>query len=395
MAKRLHGPRTTVAWLAQQAEREDLKEGDEDLDEGDRVAGTPSPRGGATGRQRTRRKPGRRRRPVRHTTSWTPWRRVLAVVAVLALVLLVGVTVLDDDTPPLGLAGLPAILEDNAPESERTVDVHAGYGTWVDLYDYLPRGSNPPTVTPATVSTMAAQGVRTLYLQAAQLDPETPELLTDERLLAEFLVQAHEAGMKVVGWYLPRFVDLDRDLAHLEAISEFEVLGHRFDGVGVDIEWTNGIADHDDRSARLVDLSQRLRETVGDDDALAAIVLPPVQIEVVNPNKWPNFPWRELADLYDVWMPMGYWTERQPASGYNDGFRYTDENVRRIRANLDDPDAPVHAIGGIGDRVTADQAQRFVDAIEGNDVIGGSIYDWSTLDPAVGATIAEGLPDPD
>jgi hypothetical protein len=301
----------------------------------------------------------------------------------------------DHDEPPSGVAGLPAVVADQAPDADRSVDVHAGYGTWVDVYDYLPsEQSGTSEVTPAGMAEMSRQGVRTLYLQAAQFDEDRDELLVDPALVAQILVGAHMAGMKVVGWYLPRFADVDRDLDHLAAISEFEVLGHRFDGVAVDIEWTADVPDHDERSDRLVELSERLRETVGD-DALGSVVLPPVQIEVVNVDKWPDFPWRDLADVYDVWLPMGYWTERRPDSGYQDGWTYTAQNIRRLRDNLDDPDAVVHAIGGIGDGVTSEQAGRFVRALEANDAIGGSIYDWTTLDPAVNRQLASDLPSPD
>jgi len=94
-----------------------------------------------------------------------------------------------------------------------------------------------------------------------------------------------------------------------------------------------------------------------------------------------------------VWLPMGYWTERTAASGYKDGRRYTDENVRRIRANLDDPDALVHAIGGIGDDLTPDQADSFVTALTETDAIGGSIYDWVTLAADLHEQLADGVPD--
>jgi hypothetical protein len=321
--------------------------------------------------------------------------RVLAVVAAVALVITQVAALLDDENPAPGVAGLPTLLADRAPPVGRAVDAYAGYGTWVDVYDYLPSsGSGPMPVTPETMDEMAEQGVRTLYLQTAQYDATGAALLADRNLIAQILVRAHMAGMQVVGWYLPRFVDVEGDVAHLTAISEFEVLGHRFDGVAVDIEWTNGVPDHAQRSERLVQLSEQLRDAVGD-DPLGAIVLPPVQIEVINPRKWPNFPWRELAPFYDVWLPMSYWTVRSPESGYQDGLAYTGESVRRMRNNLDDPNAPVHAIGGIGDELTPQQADRFVDALTENDAIGGSIYDWATLDPAINSQLAEAVPPPD
>jgi hypothetical protein len=320
------------------------------------------------------------------------WMRFTRLAVVLVAVVFVTTRLADrfgHDGPPSGVAGVPTVLADRAPEVERTVDVHSGYGTWVDVYDYVP-SEGSAVVTPATVDEMADQGVRTLFLQTGQFDESGGELLADPDLVAQFLVRAHLAGMRVVGWYLPRFTDIDGDLAHLSAISDFEVLGHRFDGVAVDIEWTEGVPDHVERSDELVELSKRLRDAV-DDDSLGAIVLPPVQTEVVNPRKWPDFPWRDLAGIYDVWLPMGYWTERRADSGYQDGWTYTDENVRRLRANLRDPDAPVHAIGGIGDGITAAQAERFVDALEEHDTIGGSIYDWVTLDPRVSDYLATEL----
>nr|MBO2502738.1 hypothetical protein [Thermoanaerobacterales bacterium] len=256
-------------------------------------------------------------------------RRIRPVVASTALVLglaaVQGVGVathaLRGGEPPVrGLAALPASLRAD-DRAERDVDAYAGPGTWVDVYDIGATG-DPPTVTPADVDAMAEAGVRTIYLQAARDQGRGRPGVVAPAVLGAFLVRAHEHDMRVVGWYLPRFGDVDRDLAHLEAIATFEVFGHRFDGIAVDIEWTDDVPGHRERSARLVELSQRLREAVGD-EALGAIVMPPVHLEEVNTDLWPGFPWEELADLYDVWLPMGYWTVRTPASGFRDAARYT------------------------------------------------------------------------
>jgi hypothetical protein len=292
-----------------------------------------------------------------------------------------------------GMTSVPAILRSQARVTVRNLEPYAGYGTWVDVYDFGPsfqgRGRRP-RVTPADIDAMARHGVRTLYLQASQRDPRSPGPLADAGALAALLVRAQRAGIRVVGWYLPRFDDVKKDLAHLEAVSDFQVLGHRFDGVAVDIEWTDSVADPKARNNRLVDLSRRLRAH-NSRDVLGAIVLPPVQTEIINRAKWPAFPWRKLAGSYDVWLPMGYWTVRSPASGYKDGRRYTDENVRRIRINLGEPDAPVHAIGGIGDQLTAQQAKGFVQAVRETKAIGASIYDWASLATRLHDQISAGL----
>jgi hypothetical protein len=314
----------------------------------------------------------------------------ITLVGLLAVVQLVAVVLHalgDDDTGRAGLAAVPTLLRPPAP-AERTVAAYEGAGAWVDVYDT--RGeSGGAAVTPAAVDAMADAGVRTLYLQVARDDQEgTPEL-EDPGLAARFLVRAHERGLRVVGWYVPRFGDLDRDLDHLRAIADFDVLGHRFDGVAVDIEWTQSVSDANERSDRLVELSAGLRDHVGA-DPLGAIVLPLVQIEVVNTAFWPDFPWDELAPLYDAWLPMGYWTDRTTASGYRDAATYTTENLQRLESHLGD-DAPVHAIGGLGEDSTPADIAGFVAAVEAEGAIGASIYDWATFPVEAQAQLSEAL----
>lgn len=268
---------------------------------------------------------------------------------------------------------------------DRSLDAYEGLGIWVDSFDFEPAyqgedGGSPP-LSPSAVDEFADLGVRTIYLQAARRDDRASGRLLDEGLLAEFLVRAHARDIQVVGWYLPLFDDIEADLDRLLAIAEFEAGGHRFDGVAVDIEFIQGVPDDDDRSTRLVLLSQGLDEALPD-DALAAVVPPPVQLEVINKSYWPRFPWRDLVPYYDVWMPMAYWTTRTVDSGYRDAYRYAEESTRRMRNNLGEQDAVVHIIGGIGDETTTDDLEGLRRAIEDTASIGGSIYDWNSLPPA-------------
>jgi hypothetical protein len=255
-----------------------------------------------------------------------------------------------------------------------------GLGAWVDVYDYAPAfidNGALPSVTPSSVADMAALGVRTLYLQAAQDDSRSKGNVVDRKLLARFLAAGREHDVRIVAWYLPKFDDLDADLRRIRALSEFSSNGDEFDGLAVDIEWTGSVADAAARSERLVELSHRARDLVGG-MPLGAIVLEPVLLEVVNPDYWPAFPWRQIRDDYDVWMPMTYWTNRNTKSGYREGFRYTDENIRRLRANLGRKDAVVHPIGGIADSVSTADVAGFVRAARRQDAIGWSVYDYAT-----------------
>src|SRR4029077_5657177 len=112
------------------------------------------------------------------------------------------------------------------------------------------------------------------------------------------------------------------------------------------------VADPNDRSARLVDLSNRLRAALPG-RTIGAIVFPPTGMEAINPSYWPGFPWAGIAGDYDVWLPMAYWTGRDPNSGWPDGYNYVVDNVKRTRNDLHNPSAPVHPIGGIADKATA------------------------------------------
>lgn len=255
-----------------------------------------------------------------------------------------------------------------------------GLGAWVDVYDYAPafvQKGTLPSVTPASVADMAHLGVRTLYLQAAQDDSRSKGDLVDRRLVARFVAAAHDRGIRVVAWYLPTLGDVDADLRRIRALAEFSSGGDEFDGVALDLESTSTVSDVAERNKRLVELSSRARDLV-DGAPLGAIVLEPVLLEVVNPDYWPSFPWRRIRADYDVWLPMTYWTNRTTKSGYREGFRYTDENIRRLRANLGDKHAPVHPIGGIADAFSTDDVVGFIRAAREQHAIGWSVYDYAT-----------------
>jgi hypothetical protein len=249
-------------------------------------------------------------------------------------------------------------------------------GTWVTRFRFAREyaGANPPT-TPAQVDAMADAGVRTLYLQAAADDPAYPGLLSPD-LLGQFLVRAHARGMQVVAWYLPHFTDVPADLRRLQAMAAFRAGGQAFDALAVDIE-DRTVVDVDVRNAALVDLSARLRG-VAPGVTLGAIVLPPVVTEVLSPGYWPRFPWRQLGPLYQVWLPMAYWSNRTADSPYRDAYRYTSENIARVRADLGEPCAAVSVVGGFGSAVTGGEYAAMARAAADQGAAGVSVFDWAT-----------------
>ncbi len=271
-----------------------------------------------------------------------------------------------------------------AVRSEPDVSAYGGLGAWVDAFDYVPAYHRPregPLLVADDIDAMAARGVRTLFLQAVRLDDRSPEGIVDRALVAKFVKRAHENGMQVVGWYLPKFADLEVDLANLRLLRDFDVEGHRFDGIAVDIEYRRDVPDHAERNRRLIELSRRLRAEAGD-YALGAIVYPPVLLEEIRPGFWPGFPWQELAQSYDVWLPMVYWTEIAAESSYGEGYRYTEAGIRTLRASLDDPSALIHAIGGVADTSTVGDFEGLVRAVTEAGVLGFSMYDYRTTTAA-------------
>ena len=341
--------------------------------------------------------------PGRITTTGYRWSVPLGRsrnVAILAgCVLLLGVLgILASNTPDryvqrvVGepLARVEARLVVDAPPP-RTLYPYRGLGTWVDSYDFDPAYvPGDITVAPSDLADMAAHSVRTVFLQSSRSDRRATGLVSDPWLLAGFLLAADRTGLAVVAWYLPKWSDDDEDLDRLLAIDRFSVLGRRFDGLAVDIEWNRDDLGAIERSDRLVDLSDRLRRTVGD-DPLGAIVMPPVITDEINLAYWPGFPWAEVAPLYDVWLPMGYWSFR--SEEHADPAFYVAQNIQRLRADLGDPEALVHAIGGIGAAdgsalvdpgeplATIDDLAPFVGALVSEGAVGGSIYDWATMGP--------------
>ncbi len=307
----------------------------------------------------------------------------------------VAATAVSDATTPVTPAAASGAGSLVVSGAVRSVDAYRGFGTWVDAFDYSPPYTGPTVpVGAASVDAMAALGVKTIFLQAGRIDTRSPGLLEDRWLIAEMVLRAHQRGLRVVGWYLPKWDDGTADMDHLKAIADFSVLGHRFDGIAVDIEYNADKHVPAERSRRLVALSTALRAYVGPDVALGAIVMPPVVLEVINKDYWPNFPWREIAALYDVWLPMSYWSNRTTKSGFKDGYAYNEENTRRLRTDLGLPEALVHAIGGIGTddgvndpphpeepHAVIGDLDGFLRSLRDTKAIGGSIYDWLTTAP--------------
>lgn len=242
-----------------------------------------------------------------------------------------------------------------------------GLSTWVDNYD--------TQLTPQQqVAVAAAGGVDTLFVQASR---ETSEgHVHDPARLAALIEGAHDHGMRVMVWTVPRFTNVAHDLTRAKAAIAFTTpRGDRPDAFGLDIE-TEHVADVGERTRRLLLLSDQLREWVGPDYPLGAIVLPPRQLER-NVGWWPGFPYAELAERYDVMVPMSYSSYRGQDAATT--HQWNHDNVVLVRQLSGDPDIPVHLAGGIADDLP--EVGWFVAAADAAGVIGAGLYDLHTTPP--------------
>jgi len=259
------------------------------------------------------------------------------------------------------------------PDAPRSTAPYEGFGTWIDIYDTAV-WEHPVHA----VDSMAAHGVRTIYLQTSNFNRNGPFVHPDG--VESIVDAAHRRGLEVVAWYLPGFRDPPTDLRRAIRSIRFRTdRGNGFDSFALDIE-SSEVRRPGLRTARLLRMSAVIRATAGADYPLGAIVASPHRMVRTDPRFWPGFPWRRLAETYDVFLPMTYYTYR--VKGPRAAARYTAQNVQILRQETLGLNVPIHVVGGISFDATGPETQGFVHTVLERDVIGASYYTFSgiTLD---------------
>ena len=224
--------------------------------------------------------------------------------------------------------------------------------------------------------------MRTVYVETAN-DRSTVDVVNPKEL-GLFVDALKARGIRVVAWYLPGFVKPALDVRRTRAMLSFRTpTGAAFDGVALDIESLR-LKSVGLRTTRLLALSRILRAEAGE-TPVAAITYPSRGFER-HPTWWPDFPWQQLTALVDAWIPMTYTGTSFP--GYDATYGYVARSLRLLRTAVG-PDIPIHAAGGVANRMTADELKAFVDAVadEGT-VTGWSLYDFQTTGPKGWAALA-------
>ncbi|HYH28650.1 MAG TPA: hypothetical protein VEA19_07745 [Actinomycetota bacterium] len=257
-----------------------------------------------------------------------------------------------------------------------------GIGAWIDIFD------DAAWRTPeAQVADLQGRGVRILFLQTTSY--RFPGPIRYPEPTGRFLDAARARGMRVVGWYVPGFDDLDRDLAWSVAAARFRSPGGaRFDALGLDIEATK-VRNHDKRSRRLVEFSRRLRAAVGPRYPLGAII-PSWLVQTPSGGEiaegfWSNFPYAGIAPHYDVVLPMAYWTYRVKGRARTE--QLIARSVQIIRERMS-PRLPIHPIGGIANKSNRAEMQGFAAVVRRAKLLGASVYDAGTSGPEEWSVLA-------
>ena len=291
-------------------------------------------------------------------------------------------------TPTLQSKPKPSPTPTKRAAAGPSLTAFRGLGAWVDLYDYEFVEAEP------AVADMAAHGVKTLYLQTGRWNKPAPDSsanFQDYAMVERWLTAAHAQGMKVIGWYLPAYEDMTRDVRRTKAIAQYRTKsGQKFDGLGIDVEykgqmpslaaWNRAVGTH----------AKKVRTALGSRYPIAAIVPAPLAMEV-RPESWVGFPWKALADVSNLFMPMAYWSFRNDCAEKPEhcAFGYTKGNVERVRELTGLPRVPVHVIGGVGDEISTDDVKDFVRAANEVNVYGASLYDYQTTKPEYWAHLAK------
>lgn len=271
------------------------------------------------------------------------------------------------------LAGGAAAGADAGAESP-----FAGLATWVDIYD-APVYADPE----GTATRIARRGVRTVFAETAN-DRSTTDVV-GASALGRLVDALHARGIAVVAWYLPGFDRPGRDLRRTRAMLSFRTpSGGAFDGVALDVESTREKRTAV-RTLRLLNLARTLRTE--SPVPVGMITLPPRMLER-RPTVWPRFPWGELAALTDWFVPMAY--TGSAFRGYEATYGYVARSIASLRAATAAAglETPIHAAGGVADRMSAEELLGFVDAAADAGVGGASLYDFHTTPPRGWAALA-------
>lgn len=224
-------------------------------------------------------------------------------------------------------------------------------GVWVNLWNY-------PGNVREFISRQAKYGINTIYLQ---INRSTTDIFKHQKKVDEILKLAHRANIKVIGWsycYLNKDIALDAK-KFIEPALYVSPDGHHLDGMAADIE------ENISRWA-ISKYTELIKESLPEDYPLRAIIFAP---EIKS-----KYPWKYIADNWDVLMPMAYWHGYTSRGKYVNVFDFIGKNIVRLKELTGKEDLKIHLITD-GDRTTPEEVLESIKAAKAFKVNAGiSIY---------------------
>lgn len=278
-------------------------------------------------------------------------------------------------TGPVSMINASASYPTPLPVSDAALAPYQGLGFWIDMYSWrkvhVKSKKFTATYQPFTCESIdeaASYGVRTLFIQTAM--PVGSATILDPEYLAQLISCAKRNNLYVVAWYYPQLLNVNLDFTR--AVASARLPG--VDSFALDIE-SRKVGETFDRNKRLIELSDRLHAALPD-MALAALTYTPYNLDVVQPNTWPYFPWAALAKDFALWQPMTYWNVRTGELAR--GAAYTTHTINGVRVHLG-PEARLNIVGGLSGN--GKDVVGMVDSMQlaGAGVIGGGLYQWSQM----------------
>ncbi len=204
--------------------------------------------------------------------------------------------------------------------------ITTGKGIWVNLWNY-------PLDTKAFTDRLYEFDINTVYLQ---VNRSTTEIFKNQEKIDEILKACHEEDIKVIGWSYAYLIDIRSDAEKfIKPALYVSPDGESFDAFAADIEENTKVSS-------VKAYTEILRAALPENYPMIAIVFSP-KIKSV-------YPWKFMADNWDVLMPMVYWHGLKDRS-LQTVASFVSESINELRKLTGKQNLNIHMITD-GERTT-------------------------------------------
>lgn len=257
----------------------------------------------------------------------------------------------------------------------------AGKGMWLTL------GTITDSQPAALARAAARMGMTHLYVEAAI----SPLGFHGRNAVGPLIEAAHRSHLAVIAWVYPYLYDVAADVSLTRVVAAFRTpSGERFDGIAADLE-------RNFAPSTVHAYSQLVRAYLGNGELMVGVTYPPQSSS--------DYPFSEVARVYNAIAPMDYWHQTNTVFGLEYGhmrygfaysYRYAEDSIRFIRKSVGN--VPVVPIGQTFDNFgrlemgpnapSGAEIQGFLAGCRAAGAKGVSFFQWMTAQVDEWAVIA-------